>query len=125
MVKRPLTLAAAVLVVPLSLADDYKSLDPKDLDCSLTLPKGQSISVSSKGKIAGTVSGLKCEGRDIPLETTEIRDGFVLTKQYGKLKLEHQLGSGLGLAVTSKQKGQLMQLKGLLRDVSASKSDKK
>ena len=90
-------------------------LDPSDVSCKL---EGASFlrTITSDGyKVqVDDVKGLLCEGQSIDLERPSAKGDFLLTKDYGRIKLEFGGGTfspTVSLWVTAKQREALMGLK--------------
>ena len=94
--------------------DDYKSVDPAVL--SFELKGYYSRSVVGEGGIPKTVGGqveeLICEGKKIELVSNKFAEGFLETKEYGKIKIQFSTSltsSGFSVWLTEKQKEALIK----------------
>lgn len=64
--------------------------------------------------VGGKVGTFSCEGQKLELTSEKFEDGFILTKDYGKIKIRFtttMLGTVLNVFVTPAQKGRLAALR--------------
>lgn len=70
----------------------YESVDPTELTCYFTLPEGVSLTeemgADGQTHIRGSIADLICEGKEVELESNEIVDGFITTKEFGKIMIK-------------------------------------
>ena len=94
--------------------DKRLKLDPSEVSCILKAASYLRIITSAGYELTlDDVEGLVCEGQSIDLESPPVKGAFLLTKDYGRIKLEFSGGfsTNFSLWVTPKQREALMSLK--------------
>ena len=88
----------------------YEPIDPSELAFELRGYYMRGI-VGSDGTVpSGGFDEFLCEGQTLELESNEFQDGFILTKDYGKIKIRFSNsihGDGFSIWLTAKQKAAL------------------
>ena len=111
-----LSLATIIVVCFLSLrvmaGEIYEELDPSELSCGV---KGASFTKSNTAdgyRFEGvSVEKLICEGQEIPLVSRKFDGDFLITRDYGKIKImfgEDTLTPSFSIWVTPEQKKALL-----------------
>jgi hypothetical protein len=109
--------APATPAAPAAAEGAYELVDTATLQFRI---RGQSYDGSTRDDdgvkpSGGKVGDLSCEGQKIELTSDKFEDGFIATKQYGKIKVRFtptMLGEVLNVFVTPAQKQMLLRLKG-------------
>jgi len=111
-----LSLAIIIVVCFLSLrvmaGEIYEELDPSEISCGV---KGASFTKSNTAggyRFEGvSVEKLICEGQEIPLVSRNFHGDFLITRDYGKIKImfgEDTLTPSFSIWVTPEQKKALL-----------------
>jgi len=97
--------------------DGYQLVDPSELMFSIRDFYYEGVSTDEGTKpTGGEVGKLICEGHEIELQSPEFEGGFIVTKNYGKIKI--RFGSSVSGAtsfaiwLTPEQKSKFKELKG-------------
>jgi len=90
----------------------YEELDPSEISCGV---KGAVFTKSHTADgyrfVGVSVEKLICEGQEIPLVSREFDGGFLITRDYGKIKImfgEDTLTPSFSIWVTPEQKKALL-----------------
>jgi len=96
-------------------ADEYQLVEPQVLKFSLKGHKYDSERTEEGIKpTGGTVGTFFCEGQKLELASDKFEDGFIVTKDYGKIKVrftQGMMGAFMSVFLTPGQKGVLAALK--------------
>jgi hypothetical protein len=98
-------------------ADKYEPADPSELSFSI---KDMNYRTGPDGETptSGNVGHFICEGHELQLAKQEFEDGFIVTKDYGKIKIRFSrslFSSGFSVWLTAKQKEALKPLKDTIK----------
>lgn len=107
---------------PLAAAEDYKEVNPAELSEDYELVSDlnfgllgfsgtQDIGEGGTRILNGTFEKLLCEEKEIAVTATKIEDGFITTKEYGRIKVSAGTFGGLSVYLRPSQKAKFMQLK--------------
>jgi hypothetical protein len=113
----PPAVAPATPAAPAAADGNYELVDSVTLQFRI---RGQQYEGSTRDDDGikpngGRVGDFSCEGQKIELTSDKFEDGFIATKQYGKIKVRFtptMLGEVLNVFVTPAQKQMLLRLKG-------------
>ncbi len=104
------------LAIAAPAGDNYQILGPRDVSCGITnfsydgVMEGQRMVKPMSGKV-----GLFfCEKQKIELASPDFEDGFILTRDYGKVKVRFGMslsGTLFTLWMTPEQKAALIKLR--------------
>ncbi len=95
--------------------EEYVEVDPSELAFSMEDFYYEGM-VTSEGMepTGGEVGKFLCEGQALELASNEFIDGFIVTKEYGKVKIlftTHISGSSFSVWLTPTQKKAMLSLK--------------
>ena len=104
-------------------SEDYEAVDPSELRFGIVGFSG--VTEIGEGGVRimkeGTFEKLLFEGKEMGVVTTEIKDGFIETNDYGNIKISVAGFGGFTLYLTPSQKTKLLQLKEKYRQATANK----
>lgn len=70
----------------------YELVDPAQLNCGFSMPEGatltETMGADGRTHLEGTIGDLICEGKQVKLESNKVVDGFITTKDFGKIRIE-------------------------------------
>ncbi len=96
--------------------DNYQMLGPYDVSCGITNFSYDGVLENSRmvKPVSGKVGLFLCEDQKIELASPNFEDGFILTRDYGKIKVRFGMslsGTTFTLWMTPEQKKALMKLR--------------
>ena len=96
--------------------DNYQMLGPRDVRCGITNFTYDGVLEGSRmvKPISGKVGLFLCEKQKIALASPNFEDGFILTRDYGKIKVRFGMslsGTLFTLWMTPEQKEALIKLR--------------
>ncbi len=96
--------------------DNYQMLGPRDVRCGITNFTYDGVLEGSRmvKPISGKVGLFLCENQKIELASPNFEDGFILTRDYGKIKVRFGMslsGTLFTLWMTPEQKEALIKLR--------------
>lgn len=96
--------------------DNYQPMGPRDVRCGITNFSYDGVMEGPRmvKPMSGKVGLFLCENQKIELASPNFEDGFILTRDYGKIKVRFGMslsGTLFTLWMTPEQKGALMKLR--------------
>ena len=110
------SLAGGGLTMAAPAGDNYQMLGPHDARCGITNFTYDGVLEGSRmvKPISGKVGLFLCENQKIALASPNFEDGFILTRDYGKIKVRFGMslsGTLFTLWMTPEQKEALIKLR--------------
>jgi hypothetical protein len=85
--------------------EDYKPLE--GIDCRI---RAQEIRWDAQGFMEGDNIELTCEGKPVDLVDGKLTNGWLTTKEFGKIRIKRAGGFGMTILVTSEQNKKLEEV---------------
>ena len=90
--------------------DNYEPISSSEF--SITLKLSGRVGWDKEGKAnGGPIEDLSFWGNSIELESNMIKDGFILTKSYGKIKMTPRANFTMQIELTPTQQSKILKLK--------------
>ncbi|HHH48320.1 MAG TPA: hypothetical protein ENK51_05470 [Gammaproteobacteria bacterium] len=111
-----ITLLVGGVTMAAAAEDDYQLLGPQDVRCGITNFTYDGVLDGPRlvKPMSGKVGLFLCENQKIELASPDFEDGFILTRDYGKIKVRFAMslsGTTFTLWMTPEQRKAMLKLR--------------